>query len=175
MKTHCKQGHELTAENTVHRTRREGGRECRACNRKRSEDNRAQYTPSQRKLISRASNLRSLYKMNSGDYMFMLVDQEYKCANPACTTMDTAEKRLHVDHDHSCCPGRTSCGKCVRRLLCSNCNLLLGLAQDNPRYLLGLAEYAQSWKKFTDQAQDAFMSVTTETMSALRTETTLAG
>lgn len=29
-----------------------------------------------------------------------------------------------LDHDHACCPGRRSCGKCVRGILCTTCNLL---------------------------------------------------
>jgi hypothetical protein len=31
-----------------------------------------------------------------------------------------------VDHDHSCCNGDTSCGKCVRGIVCSFCNRGLG-------------------------------------------------
>jgi hypothetical protein len=41
------------------------------------------------------------------------------------------EKRLHVDHDHSCCPGRNSCGNCIRGLLCSRCSLTLGAFHDD--------------------------------------------
>lgn len=41
------------------------------------------------------------------------------CANPKCENV----VGLQVDHDHSCCPGATSCGECVRGLLCRACNL----------------------------------------------------
>jgi hypothetical protein len=38
---------------------------------------------------------------------------------------------LHVDHDHSCCPAlSTSCGKCVRGLLCFGCNTLVGRVEE---------------------------------------------
>jgi Recombination endonuclease VII len=35
-------------------------------------------------------------------------------------------QRLQVDHSHDCCDIKTkSCGKCLRGLLCANCNVLL--------------------------------------------------
>lgn len=41
------------------------------------------------------------------------------------------DKPLCVDHDHRCCPGYRSCGRCVRGLLCQSCNRGLGLLGDD--------------------------------------------
>lgn len=50
-------------------------------------------------------------------------------------------KARDVDHDHSCCPKPTSCGKCVRGALCNRCNTAIGLFSDNPKYLQSAIEY----------------------------------
>ena len=36
-----------------------------------------------------------------------------------------------LDHDHACCPGKTSCGKCIRGILCQGCNTALGAVRDS--------------------------------------------
>jgi hypothetical protein len=49
-------------------------------------------------------------------YAALLESQGGVCAD--CRTATT----LTVDHAHACCPGKYSCGKCVRALLCGPCN-----------------------------------------------------
>ena len=44
-------------------------------------------------------------------------------------------RQLAMDHDHACCPGPVSCGKCFRGLLCSPCNRFLGHIRDDPMAL----------------------------------------
>jgi hypothetical protein len=50
-------------------------------------------------------------------------------------------KRLSVDHDHSCCSGSKTCGNCTRGLLCSRCNKTLGMIQDDPELLQKMINY----------------------------------
>lgn len=46
-----------------------------------------------------------------------------------------------VDHDHSCCPGRASCGRCVRACICGPCNLALGHVDHDARIAHALGDY----------------------------------
>lgn len=60
---------------------------------------------------------------------------------------------LAVDHDHGCCPGVASCGRCVRGLLCGTCNSMLGLGHDNPEVLENAAAYLRS-VRLRDEMRD---------------------
>lgn len=55
----------------------------------------------------------------------------------ACQERDAT----NIDHDHSCCSGAYSCGKCVRGVLCNQCNTALGLLQDSPEKINNLIRY----------------------------------
>jgi len=50
---------------------------------------------------------------------------------------------LAIDHDHSCCPGNKSCGKCIRGLLCHFCNTSLGGFKDNIENLKRAIQYLE--------------------------------
>lgn len=47
----------------------------------------------------------------------------------------------NIDHDHECCSGNFSCGKCVRGVLCHHCNTALGLLKDSQQNIKGLLSY----------------------------------
>jgi hypothetical protein len=69
------------------------------------------------------------------------------CACCGSTKPDGPHKQFVVDHDRACCSGKKSCGKCVRALLCSGCNLLLGKVKDDVSRLLALVAYLQRFPK----------------------------
>jgi len=93
-------------------------------------------------LISRIHQMKK-YKLTVERYHEILAEQDYSCK--ICKGHeDSYRKRLSVDHDHSCCPGEKSCGKCVRGLLCSGCNMILGNAKDDVKILQSAIDYLKS-------------------------------
>jgi hypothetical protein len=76
----------------------------------------------------------------------MLVLQRNKCG--ICATDDPGPRGWFIDHDHACCPGIGSCGNCVRGLLCSNCNLVIGHAGDSVAVLEQAKKYLISNSQF---------------------------
>jgi len=51
------------------------------------------------------------------------------------------EEAVCIDHDHNCCPGNWSCGKCIRGILCMHCNWALGHIKDRIDRAEKLIEY----------------------------------
>lgn len=62
-------------------------------------------------------------------YLTLLFNQGGRC--PCGRELEVA----CIDHDHHCCSGRKACGHCVRELLCSRCNLLLGMIENEPHLI----------------------------------------
>lgn len=78
----------------------------------------------------KAAYVEKTYSITEAQYQALYVAQGGCCA--ICRRVKGTRKRLAVDHNHSCCPGKTSCGLCVRGLLCTTCNKFLGHIRDSP-------------------------------------------
>ena len=114
-------------------------------------DHPEEYRAAQRRYSTspkgRAAKRRSLlerFNLTQEQYDAMLADQGGVCA--ICRQPETHKHRgrgtivsLSIDHDHRCCPGVGSCGKCVRGLLCDRCNVCR--FPDDPAILRAAADY----------------------------------
>jgi hypothetical protein len=109
---------------------------CKSCNIEETRRWRKNNPGSQREV-----DLRHKYKMDQKAYDRMLTAQNGVCA--ICGRINDNGKALSVDHDHSCCPGKRSCGNCIRQLLCGNCNNGLGRFKDDPMLLKKATEYLE--------------------------------
>lgn len=106
----CANGHPWTEESTV-RHSTTGFRACRICRKN--------------------ADIRNKYGLEPFDFMTLMERQSGKCAICKADFDDVSPHSIHIDHDHSCCPGK-SCGECVRGILCDRCNVGLGNFKDNP-------------------------------------------
>lgn len=80
----------------------------------------------------------------SGDQIECLVFEQGGCA--ICKRTDPGVKGWCVDHDHKCCPGQTSCGRCLRGILCGTCNSAIGLLRENVDTLSNAIDYLYEWR-----------------------------
>ena len=97
--------------------------------------------------LNRKYDIKKKYKMTLEDYGKRIQEQDGKCA--ACGAEESGEKSgaWHIDHDPSCCPTRSrTCGACVRGLLCRNCNIALGITDNNIQRLQGMIRYLQKFE-----------------------------
>jgi hypothetical protein len=91
-------------------------------------------TIAEKQELWRAARIRELwsrYHLTLGRYEDMLWKQENRCACCGREFNQSREMRPCVDHNHRCCSGPTSCGACIRALLCRWCNRLIGIIEKN--------------------------------------------
>lgn len=92
---------------------------------------------------NRAQKLKSNYKITPEILEKMLGQQGHGCA--ICAS-EIGTLTAQVDHDHSCCAGKVTCGNCVRGLLCVSCNTGIGLLKDSVENLSAAIRYLQSFR-----------------------------
>lgn len=127
--------------------RRNGLKECLTCQEWLPEADFSVRAPSPDGLSAHCKdclyfkNLARGHQLSGAQLRDLLAQQNGKCA--ICGDVPGV-RRLAVDHDHACCPGRKSCGKCVRGLLCGRCNTGLGMFKDSPDRLLAAKSYLEA-------------------------------
>jgi Recombination endonuclease VII len=90
-----------------------------------------QWKESHRKEIQDYNRLHR-YGLTPEDITLQLEDQDYTCGISSCNIDITTT--YHIDHDHTCCPSRRACDKCLRGLLCRHHNLDVE-KYDKPEYV----------------------------------------
>lgn len=84
------------------------------------------------KICQKRRNLIYRYNISENDFNLM--------AKNGCEVCGSFES-LVIDHNHNCCQSANSCGKCVRGVLCSKCNMAEGLLGSDIKKIKSLLEY----------------------------------
>lgn len=83
------------------------------------------------------------YRMTRVQWEEMLQRQGnccYLCGDQLDLRTDLKKRPIHVDHDHTCCPGDRTCGTCIRGLACPPCNQGIGSFRDDPERMRRVAD-----------------------------------
>ena len=56
-----------------------------------------------------------------------------------CHESFTSTDVIVIDHDHRCCPSQSSCSNCRRGLAHTDCNIVIGIAREDPNLLHQIA------------------------------------
>lgn len=152
-KTHCPKGHEYTQENTY--IQPSGARCCKICKRNQSlefEKNNpgkkyASTEPARQKWKKEHPDYwirhqKKRHGLSEERYNQILEKQNGVCA--ICKKPPTPSDPFMIDHDHLCCPGSYSCGRCVRGLIHKTCNWGIGSLKDSPAACRNAAEYLEN-------------------------------
>lgn len=111
---------------------------CRECHSKYFKARRAAgLIPKTTYEYNRAAMLWTKYRLRPEQFAAIMVSQ-----NNACAICEESFSGVPcVDHDHTCCPGEKTCGKCIRGFLCGSCNTGIARFMDNPVLLSKAASY----------------------------------
>jgi hypothetical protein len=153
-RTHCKRGHEFSPENTALSTRNgKQHRRCKTCSCQHTLKHYFKDHEKSKQLARQRSKARwsdpsygrsVAYRKYGGmsleDFQSRLEQQSNACAICGTSFIDLEPV---VDHDHACCPGEKTCGKCTRGVLCRACNNGLGFFKDNIQLLQSAISYLQ--------------------------------
>lgn len=99
-------------------------------------------------IAEKSRKLLYYYGIDIEKYYEKLAAQNGKCN--ICAKHYTEVGTLAVDHDHNCLnmhDDRRACEKCLRDLLCQDCNRAIGLFEENIEFLENAVKYIKKHKK----------------------------
>lgn len=102
-----------------------------------SEKGKAYYNNPLYKAQQKSERIRKAYGLDPEQYVQLLAKYNNECALPQCNNTED----LVIDHDHDCCPGSSTCGVCIRGVLCRQCNAAIGKLGDNKKAILNVLAY----------------------------------
>ena len=121
---------------------------CHPCHAAYARVLRANKTPEQK---ARAQLVESAWRNGiTAEQLLSLVESQDGLCAICRADLNGDSRRWHIDHDHKCCAGTSGdgsgkrqrgCGKCIRGILCGNCNVGLGMFRDDPRILQAALRY----------------------------------
>lgn len=91
---------------------------CKKCSVQRAKSYRSNLPSEVRVEREKWTRIWKTYRLRKNEYLELIAD--------GCEVCGSKEK-LCIDHDHSCCPGRYTCGRCIRGVLCSRHNAAEGM------------------------------------------------
>ena len=80
------------------------------------------------------------------ELLYLIAKQSGKCR--VCDvplSFGRGSSSICVDHDHRCCPSKRCCGKCIKGILCSHCNKLLGFSYNDVNILRKAILYLENY------------------------------
>lgn len=119
---------------------------CRSCTTKRTLDYRARIQAEdpdrwvEQRRRAYDAYLAKRYGLTPAQIIEIRERQDDRCAICQRHAADLPRKMV-IDHDHSCCDGPASCGRCVRGMLCGACNTGLGRFGDDVQLLRNAIAY----------------------------------
>jgi hypothetical protein len=108
--------------------------QCRECNNKRVQEWQGKNPTRERPWYA---NRRYERLGLTKEQFFATLDSQ----GGVCAICKHSDSPLVIDHDHACCPGKNACGECFRGILCTRCNLALGIMEDSVDRLESAIKY----------------------------------
>jgi len=87
-----------------------------------------------------AKRLRNHHGMRVEDWQAMWDSQDGLCYLCGAALVKGGTGTTVIEHDHGCCKPSYSCRYCRRGLACNNCNVIVGMANDDPDRLRRIAD-----------------------------------